>query len=38
MLLTESVCGVLGILGFLAALLLWRPRPAPAAATEPVST
>lgn len=37
MLLTESACGVLGILGFAAALLLWRSRQAPAAAAEPVS-
>jgi MFS transporter, PAT family, beta-lactamase induction signal transducer AmpG len=37
MLLTESACGVLGILGFSAALLLWRPRPAPAAAVAPGS-
>jgi len=38
MLLTESACGVLGILGFAAALLLWRPQPARAVAAEPVST
>jgi len=38
MLLTESACGVLGILGFATALLLWRPQPARAVAAEPVST
>jgi len=35
MLLTESACGVLGILAFAAAARAWRPRPAPAAASAP---